>query len=202
MEPQGSMTAWDIWQEFKPIVGPLIQAIVVLIVGIATWFYQYQQSQTAKLKLFADIHDKRYRAITAFMAALDKTTFDLSQIKEPESRIGQNEIFINNNSERSRLIQEVVWLFGPDVRKLAWEAFHINTDVNNRIWSGLKADGKLGDGDYEVARQWRVKYQELCNAARPYLYMGDIKRGIKAAMPEPLDVEELLKSLKEDDSTE
>lgn len=167
------------WAEIKPILGPLIQAGVVLMVGAWTIWYQLRQARTAERKLFADLHDKRYTALSGFtneIVEMVRTILDQDDDRPPNH--------INVEQARSRghaaQMEELTWLFGSDVifhlTQMHERAEEIMGTIN-RLRHNLDSDDKVRLVE-SLNRNNEAMYGALGRvneAARHYLYVGHIK---------------------------
>jgi len=169
------------WAEIKPILGPLIQAGVVLIVGTFTVWFQLRQARTAERKLFADIHDKRYRALTAFTHDVTELVQKLLYEEMPEDAAP---MAINKTSAQFRAlnvqVQELSWLFGSDVM-IEVTRMHEHTEII--LDSIIRLEHRLSSDNPVALTDTINKHNTLMNnahgrlieASRHYLYVGHIK---------------------------
>ncbi|SEJ83287.1 hypothetical protein SAMN05428950_103393 [Sphingomonas sp. OV641] len=172
-----------LWAEIKPILGPLIQALVVLVVGAFTIWFQLRQARTAERKLFSDLHDKRFRALHDFTHELDESVRE--KLDEDDSAHPSINVRAEHSRSRARSarIHEIAWLFGDDVvlpaAKMNEHAEAIINQVH-RIRHKLKSDNpvKLVDDINWNNHQMYAAWGALNDAARHYLYVGHIKMRI------------------------
>ena len=168
-----------LWSEVKPILGPLIQAVVVLMVGAWTIWFQLRQARTAERKLFTDLHDKRYKALSGFTHEIIETALtalDESDDQPPRSILDEQA----RSREQSAKFEELNWLFGDDV------IFHVEQmrmrseeilSILNRLRHKLASDNQV-----ELVQNLNIHKDHLYgalshvnDAARHYLYVGHIK---------------------------
>lgn len=171
-----------IWTEIKPILGPLIQAAVVLIVGTATVIFQLSQAKTARNKLFTDLHDKRYKSLSGIQGLLNdqvrrRFVSDVMPARDRDESMGDLKAI-------QLAKDEVNWLFGEDVR------FHVErlVDVVEQLYAmdARRIDdqtvGQYTDRKRELFANYWSAYGKLDEAARKYLYVGDIYRQASPAV--------------------
>lgn len=178
------MNWWLIWMEVKPILGPLIQALVVLAVGIFTIKFQLRQANTAERKLFTDIHDKRYKALTSFTRDVEEMVLEAigtdDAITSPTSvdvRLGQQRVLYAR-------MQELEWLFGEDLMVKVSAFYNQAQGILNlidRLRHNLSEDDAVA-----LTTQINVHNDAMYDAlaaiafeARSYLYVGNIKTNAK-----------------------
>lgn len=168
-----------LWSEVRPILGPLIQAAVVLMVGAWTIWFQLRQARTAERKLFADLHDKRYKALSGFthevieivLAALDE-----SDDQPPRNILDEQARFRGQAAK----LEELSWLFGGDVIFYV-EQMRMRMEEILGILNMLRH--KLSDDNQvELVENLNLNKDALYgalshvnDAARHYLYVGHIK---------------------------
>ncbi len=172
----------SLWTEIKPILGPLIQAGVVLIVGAFTVWFQLRQARTAERKLFADIHDKRYKALSAFTRDVTDLAWQLLY-EEQVAVEGEPSLPEKAKAKWRALngqVQELTWLFGSDVMI---EVVRMQDHTEKMLDAVLRFEHRLkSDNPVELVDQINV-HNELFNnavgrlneASRHYLYVGHIK---------------------------
>lgn len=169
-----------IWPELRPILGPLIQAAVVLIVGYFTLRYQARQAKTAEQKLFTELHDKRYKALTAFTH--DVTELVLEVIYSDDTTTPP--FNMQERQRQSRLMfarmQELEWLFGDDVMTHVQRMYgraEMILNLVNQLRHQLKEDDKVAvvDAINEHNDDLYDALGHITMTARQYLYVGDIK---------------------------
>ncbi len=169
-----------IWTEIKPILGPLIQAAVVLIVGIFTLIFQRRQARVAERKLFTDLHDKRYRALTSFTH--DITELVLEVIKSNDSTTPPMDAEDRQRQSRQMFarMQELEWLFGSDVMSQV-NRMHDRAEtilnLANQLRHQFKTDDKVAvvEAINEHNNDLYDALGHISFAARHYLYVGNIK---------------------------
>lgn len=169
------------WTEVKPIIGPLLQAIVVLAVGYYTIGFQRRQAKTAERKLFADIHDKRYKALTSFIHDVREEALNALNADDAASTpMGANELQ-RRGREMSARMQELGWLFGSDLMQELNEfrihATGILTTIN-RVRHNLTEDQNSTVLVDTINDHVTKMYQAMAGVvivARNYLYVGSIK---------------------------
>lgn len=168
-----------LWSEVKPILGPLIQAAVVFMVGAWTIWFQLRQARTAERKLFADLHNKRYKALSGFtnevieivLAALDE-----SDDQSPRDILGEHCFFRGQAAK----LEELTWLFGDDVmfyveqvRLRMEEILHILDRLRHNLSSDNQVE--LVESLNRKKDAFYGALSHLNNTARHYLYVGHIK---------------------------
>ena len=168
-----------LWSEFKPILGPLIQAAVVLMVGAWTIWFQLRQARTAERKLFADLHDKRYKALSGFTREVIEVV--LAALDEPDDQPPRNILDKHAFFRRQAAeMEELTWLFGGDVlfyveqmRLRMEEILHILDRLRHKL---------SGENQVQLVENLNLKNDALYaalshmnDAARHYLYVGHIK---------------------------
>lgn len=169
------------WTEIKPVLGPLVQAAVVLVVGAFTVWFQLKQARTAERKLFADIHDKRYQAISSFTRDITELVLDTLAENDADHQPPGS---IVSSHQRSRTLfaqmQELTWLFGNDVMlpvtKMHGHAEQILATIN-RIRHQLKSDNPVTlveDINWHNDNMY-LALGQINEASRHYLYVGHIK---------------------------
>lgn len=168
-----------LWSEVKPILGPLIQAFVVLMVGVWTIWFQLRQARTAERKLFADLHDKRYKSLSGITHEVIETV--LAALDESDDQPPRNIIDEQARSRaQSAKFEELTWLFGSDV------IFHVE-QMRMRMEAILGILDRLrhkltSDNQVELVENLNQNKDALYgalshvnDAARHYLYVGHIK---------------------------
>ncbi|MBB3349460.1 hypothetical protein [Sphingomonas sp. BK069] len=183
-----------LWTEIRPIFGPLIQAAVVLIVGVWTIWFQLRQARTAERKLFTDLHDKRFKALSNFTR--DIMDMVLTVLAEDDNRPPQSPLEEQARSrDLSARLEQLAWLFGSDV------IFHLTQMLEHaeRIMSTVsRLRHKLDSDDgVQLVQSLNVNNEALHaalasvnEAARHYLYVGHIRA---QAPPSPAFTPEQLK---------
>ncbi len=174
--------AIDWWAEIKSVIVPLTQLVIALGVGAFTVWFQLRQARTAERKLFADIHDKRYKALTAFTQNINALV--LKVLYEDDGEPSGSETANMSPQERFRAthrqIEELGWLFGDDVML---EAARMQHHAECILDNALKIDHHLESSDdvrfvnniNEHNRLFMHSTGLLDQAARNYLYVGHIR---------------------------
>ncbi len=182
-----------VWTEIKPILGPLIQAGVVLLVGRYTLLYQRRQVTTAEQKLTLDLHDKRYKALTSFTEELwEEVLAVLYESDEGKAPF----LHLPEAQRRSRShywkLQELSWLFADDVMfyvtKLH-EHHEAILGIVNRLRHELQEDNAT---EMTADLNWHndsfnYALTRVNEVARDYLFVGTIKGKAEPAHAFSLD---------------
>lgn len=199
----------DWWSEIKPILGPLIQAGVVLVVGTFTVVFQLRQARTAERKLFTDLHDKRYKALSSFtneLLELVLQALDEEDDSHPLSRALEASTTLEARQRRSRALankmEELTWLYGADVM-LHVTRMHEHAEkilgILDRLRHKLESDNKvqLVDDINWNNQQMYDALGAINEAARHYLYVGHIR--LKTPRIRPFTMDELRRASKSND---
>lgn len=195
------------WTEIKPILGPLIQALVVLLVGAFTVFFQLRQAKTAERKLLTDLHDKRYEALSSFTRDVTEMVLDIlyddDTITPPTDLMEQQQ----KSRQMFARMQQLEWLYGDDVMAHVarmYDRAEMIQSFTNRLRHHLK-----DDDDVDIINAINEHNDDLYNAldcvniaAHRYLYVGNIRfNKVEAAGPRVFRVPKLssLEKLKQQD---